>query len=490
MPIATSRISTPGTRTGGLPSEPAIRRTWRGLDLLPLVWAAAGLNALLLVGCRSVGGEVADIPELEAMFARAAEAVRSETGARLDGIRLRRVTLPEMADSISRETLGDAAFTTGKDDGLGALAGGAAPSVVARYSIAENAILIRPGSFAEFAEVLGIPEVDSPGQVMSVLLHELVHAADEELYGCASTRRGLRTADAGRAYNAVLEGHAQLVARRLAEELGLAGSFEVYTRSLSAAPRALDASGIPSGPSALVATIYEDGESFVEALHRDGGDDAVRRAFSNPPADLSLISHPEWFLHPEARPRPGLDLAAGLDVLAGALTEDWLRQQASLSEREFAAKLALLEEQEIAPIAGTLRQARRLRAVLGPSSLKGEISLTLLELDSAEASTRYVEAYFRARKLRDEARKQGSVRTAGAVYETLSPPDPSGVFYEKTIVLGNDSARMRGLCLVDGRVVAELVVLGVAWDRDLVFTRMQDVLRRLSSVDSTLEAHQ
>ena len=441
------------------------------------------LLAGVLASCRSE--DIRDRPpldpvSLESLFDRAARAVRAETGARLEGLDMRVATLQEVTDALYRENIGRVPESQVDDEDADrrrrAVAEAYAKCALAKYSPETNEVLIRPEAFAEFAEVLGIREVNSEGQVMSVLLHEVVHAADEELFGFSSIMRRLQTDDAGRAYNAVVEGHAQFVARGLADGLGLSESFALYTRTLSAAPESAGASGMQTGHSALVAAIYEGGERFIEALHAAGGDEAIRRVFLEPPTDLSSIAHPEWFLHPDTRPRVNVDLDAGLDVITKALAghDGWVERRVSLSEREFAAYLTPLTPDEIAPIAEALLQNRQLTASHKDGA---QTALTLMEFASAEDALKYIAAFSKMRRLRDEA-KQKEGRIEGATYRTLADPDPNGFLYEQTTLIGDTPVKMSGLCAAKGPVVGWLAALHFEWHQPLRL--MNKVLGRVS----------
>lgn len=424
-----------------------------------------------------------DPTSLGAQFDRAARAVRAEMGVRLDGLQVRVATLPEIADALYRENVGDAAGSDTDEEAQQlqrSVAEMYAKGLMAKYAVETNSILIRPRAFEEFAELLGIPEVRSEGQVMSVLLHECVHAADEELFHFSSILHGQHTDDAGRAYNAVVEGHAQFVARRLAGELGLSDSFALYTRSLSAARESERASGIERGPNALVATVYEDGERFIAAVYAAGGDEAIRRAFREPPKDLSEISHPGWFLHPDARPTTHFDLEAGLDALMEALAKNdgWKERRAALSEREFAASLTPLAHDEIAPVVAALRGNRQLRAFYKDGQ---QFGVTLMEFSSAEDALAYLDAFSRMRKQRDETRKEGPNRIEGATYRMLTDPDPKGFIYEHTTYVGDTPVEMFGVCAVNGPVAVWIATMNVEWRDPLIL--LNKVLARVTPLD-------
>jgi hypothetical protein len=200
------------------------------------------VSSMVLASCRSVPPQPsppAQPSALQPSFERAAEAVRAELGVRIDDFALNEVDHEELADSVLREAFlseGPPADET-VEQMRRAAAEVYARGLFARYSLQQHEVLIRPANFEDLAELLEMPAVNSEGQVMCVLLHERVHAAQEELYAPSQVIPELRGADAVRAHNAVLEGHAQFVARRVAERLGLADAFETFTRSIAKAAR-------------------------------------------------------------------------------------------------------------------------------------------------------------------------------------------------------------------------------------------------------------
>src|SRR5262249_12436807 len=111
--------------------------------------------------------------------------------------------------------------------------------------------------------------------------------------------------------------------------------------------------------------------------------------------------------------------------------------------------------------------------------LDAQIELRLHVFDSEQDSLNYLDASVRARKLRDEARSPA--RTEGAIYRMLSAPDPSGVLYEKTKIYGELPVKLRGACVVKGRIVGELMIVNLDWDQESLLTRIQAILAIVST---------
>jgi len=146
----------------------------------------------------------------------------------------------------------------------------------------------------------------------STLAHELTHALTDQHFDFGTRTKALddenRTEEIA-AFSALIEGDAELVAglwqeRHLSDrerrQAALGGSFDadVYARA----------------PQYLLESLffpYQDGLTFVRALHRVGGFAEVDNAYRNPPTSTEHILHPETYASGQTwAPPPLPDLAA------------------------------------------------------------------------------------------------------------------------------------------------------------------------------------
>lgn len=413
---------------------------------------------------------------IDAALARALPAARRTLGAELgSGVRARTAEVEEVEAALLAENrelmtrqLGDPVQA---EEAAAAFAHALAPALLAKYALLEREILVVPSSFERIAELIGEPAIDSVETLRGVLLHEVVHAADDELFQMGATLLSRTNAEQVMAFQAVMEGHAQAVARRLAGELGWTAGFETFDRAISAPP---------AGPApadeisrtmlrlqlATAATMYHDGERFMLALDAEGGAEAVRKAFLEPPLETGLIYAPEWFLHPERRPALAFDFDASLDRLAATFPEaEWRRGRLTLTPPQLEAVLALLDKEDVRRILAHLRQSRVQQFVSSGSGAQRLISVGLLEFDSAAEAIFYQASYERLNRLRDEAMKEGGVSIAQARYTPLVPPAPAGLFLEKTMRLTGVGGQTKdekvyGACAVRGPIAVEVLYQG------------------------------
>ncbi|HEX2274673.1 MAG TPA: hypothetical protein VHG90_12440 [Acidimicrobiales bacterium] len=174
--------------------------------------------------------------------------------------------------------------------------------------------------------------------VRRVLVHELTHALDDQLFGLERPELDERDDEASIAFQALVEGDAVRVESR-------------YFASLSPEDRRqAEIDGNPPGTAepaaprvfeALLAFPYEAGEALVDALLRAGGAPRLDAALVDPPVSTEAVLHPERYLAGEqpkavADPEP-----AGDPVDGGVLGELILRLLLQTStDRATAARAA------------------------------------------------------------------------------------------------------------------------------------------------------
>lgn len=159
-----------------------------------------------------------------------------------------------------------------------------------------------------------------------VLVHELVHALQDQRLGLGESYEEERTADADNAFRSVVEGDATLA--MLAHALRQQGiPLSAATAGIQQMGDLVDIEGLVRGekldeaPAILRVTLvapYVRGVQFVAAVQGRGGWPAVNNAHRAPPTTTEQILHPEkFFAHERGEPievpdNEGL-LAAGFE---------------------------------------------------------------------------------------------------------------------------------------------------------------------------------
>jgi hypothetical protein len=136
-----------------------------------------------------------------------------------------------------------------------------------------------------------------------VLVHELVHALQDQRLGLGESYEQERTADADNAFRSVVEGDATLA--MLAHALRQQGiPLSAATAGIQQMGDLVDLEGLVRGekldeaPAILRITLvapYIRGVQFIAAVQRRGGWPAVNNAHRSPPTTMEQVLHPEKF---------------------------------------------------------------------------------------------------------------------------------------------------------------------------------------------------
>lgn len=134
--------------------------------------------------------------------------------------------------------------------------------------------------------------------VKLVLVHELTHALDDQLYDL--DRQELEDADDESAFgfSVLVEGNAMRVEEQYRETLSSSEQFEATEEELSTAGD-VDVSEIPPILNEMLSFPYLAGPELVGAIVDDGGEAAIEAAFAEPPTTSEQLMHVDAFLDGE-----------------------------------------------------------------------------------------------------------------------------------------------------------------------------------------------
>lgn len=191
--------------------------------------------------------------------------------------------------------------------------------VIGYYDPKTGRLVIRDDVMDGLTGALGPGQID---EARLVLVHELVHALQDQRLGLGESYEKKRTADADNAFRAVVEGDATLAM--------LAHALRQQGIPLSAASAGIQQMGdyidlhtlvrgekLDEAPAILRVTLvapYLRGLQFVAAVQGRGGWPAVNNAHRRPPTTTEQILHPERFLARE--PAEEIDVTDSKEVLA------------------------------------------------------------------------------------------------------------------------------------------------------------------------------
>ena len=163
---------------------------------------------------------------------------------------------------------------------------------------------------------LSLVETGSLGATGATILHEIVHAIQDQRFDLDSTTLYPDDADAQLAARAVIEGDATESELRFLNEVGLAGVLGELGGGLGQLQGAT-----PGGPSVpylgrLTSLPYSEGSAFVTALRERGGQELLDQAFRDPPKTTLAILEPD---------RYGTDRDTARQIPAGRPPYRWER---------------------------------------------------------------------------------------------------------------------------------------------------------------------
>lgn len=213
-------------------------------------------------------------------------------------------------------------------------------AVLAKYALEDKAVYLLPQNVEAFAKAHGLDERKRQDLLDYVLVHELVHAYQDRHFDLTRRIEELRSMEDVLVMNAMIEGHAEFVARRVAEKTGIAESVQALAvRSVAGGSVQSGEEALKAGAQEMFHLAYVQGRAFFAHLHDKGGWEAVAGAFGERwPRDTSVILHPERFFEKSGGAQPDWDrtfggaeaMLAGWKIAKGPVGEAILKTALSM----------------------------------------------------------------------------------------------------------------------------------------------------------------
>lgn len=440
----------------------------------------AGIALLLLLltpALRAQEAPPADAPAIarsaEALagrFAALREALEAELGAPFDPApSFVPVTRREVADVIAGENLEVLSGLEGappKEQLEGPCrqqARALADACFGKVHVAEGHVMVVSETFAALAEVA--PELAGlrePAFLDVILVHEAVHVWQDRRFGVHAFVGQPRTEEELRGRFCVLEGHAQVVTRRVAARLGLEDEFALFVRAIAEVPSSVTDPAVRMFLETITTMLgfqYLEGERFVaHVLEQLGQEAGVERLFTTPPRTLRQVSHPDVYLAP-----PGddaVDLRGVAKQVLPLLPEGWPNQVTSVPEPGLRSALALAGDDADAWLKDGHRET--VAAAAGDPSVPGRsLTVVLYACTSPAAAEQLLALEERVSRAKDEQFSQpgNAFRIVASTSEGAEVDDLPGLFLDKRLTTPMGELIVRTMTVARGAFVLEIAAV-------------------------------
>jgi hypothetical protein len=230
-----------------------------------------------------------------------------------------RAQIEESEIERARLVYGALGLLNAEDDLRSMFVGVLGEQVIGYYDPETGRLVIREDVMAGLAGAFG---PDQTQEARLVLVHELVHALQDQRLGLGESYEKERTADGDNAFRAVVEGDATLA--MLAHALRQQGiPLSAATTGIQQMGDYVDLNALVRGeklddaPAILRVTLvapYLRGLQFVAAVQGRGGWPAVNNAHRRPPTTTEQVLHPEKYFARE--PGEEIDIPDNRAILA------------------------------------------------------------------------------------------------------------------------------------------------------------------------------
>ncbi|QDU66584.1 hypothetical protein [Engelhardtia mirabilis] len=333
-------------------------------------------------------------------------------------------------------------------------------AVLARYCWTEQAILVCPENFDFMAELFEDESLTDDGILRAVLVHEFVHANDSRTHDLAEFLNSSSDVDALHARNAVIEGHAQRVARAVCADQGWSAGFLQFTDLIDAVPPGIDdpiARMTMEVAAQSFAFAYYDGERLVDAVAAARGQEGIEALFSSPPRSPIEVLRPDWYLDPSLRPASEIDLERGLDRFVELVVQEGQREQRlNLLPSQVRAIFAGLPELQVRRFQEAMIECRLVVAT-DPEQPGAMRSIGLFQFGTAGEALAGLALERALLKFRDEQMAEGPIHIAESEYlEIALEGGERGLAAMKTVETPIDSLEVTTVLLVNGPLLVEV----------------------------------
>jgi hypothetical protein len=271
---------------------------------------------------------------IDTLYAHARTLVEEELNVDLRHIKLVLSEDQPINDEVTRETTRLITAQFGKtqfaERFLSKVMDAQVGTYAALFASRLNAVMVSRKMLRNYEDSLPRNSVSRKAALLTLLIHELVHAADDLRYHIHENRA--LNFRASFAQSATFEGHAQWVTRKICNLNNcLSGlkALDNFMFNRNAAPAILS-QPVEAISHNVLEYSYVEGERFIATLaKRDNGDQLIDRLLSSPPEDPIQILAPESFPDVERENRNQRLIRASLNIDHPWVQGNWIGVETS-----------------------------------------------------------------------------------------------------------------------------------------------------------------
>lgn len=237
---------------------------------------------------------------IEQTFLKAKTLVEEETNTRLTHIKLQIVSGSDIHKEVKRESrrlvqsqFPDKAYA---EKFLKRMVDGQANSYAALYTNEGHRVLVNRDLMQTYLKISEQSNTSSERALLALLIHELVHAADDTKYQIHKNR--VMNFKISFTQSAAFEGHAQLVTRKICKQHDCLNGMQALDDFMFAPADSSDPvlQSVQAISRNVLEYSYIEGERFLTELQRrPNGEQLIEHVLRNPPEDPIQILVPSTY---------------------------------------------------------------------------------------------------------------------------------------------------------------------------------------------------
>ena len=432
-----------------------------------------------------------DLAFLEGALKEACDAVEAECGAKYPERPTLRITSnKEMREILSAEMAPIFKNTMGADEEqTKAISKVLADALAAKYEPKTNIVHVMPANIRTLTKAAGMPEAANKGTARILMAHEATHALDFQRFPALERERmNRKTKEGVECVGAMLEGHAQFVAERVAATWKLESRFTEFTKVITSGI-STDDPAVKVMQDTMLAEhrfAYVQGHKFVKAVFEKRGREGVDAVLASPPTSSRLIERPEEFLGTSEGPtefeveplfahfRPLFE-GAGWNVVVQPL-----------KRMQMVAIFGSLPKEQTEPVLSKLDETR---AFIAANQLTGQMAtLIVMRYPDRASATGHLEITEALLHKKDEMFENSpTISIDKVVYEDGIGPDHAlpGLYCMKKVSAGGRNQTVTLHCGAAKNVAFEFTLIDVEMTREAQDAYAALVVMHLLGKDTT-----